>query len=74
VFEHVVDGWGYRMTTSYVIEPRDGGSRVRWRQRLDVPVNWWIRPDYRRSVEAQRARSAERLRAGRRFADDPSPG
>jgi hypothetical protein len=69
-FEHVVEGLGYRITTSYGIEPRDGGSRVRWRQQLDLPLGWWIRPGYRRSVAAQRASSAERLRAGRRFADD----
>lgn len=70
VFEYVIGGMGYRITAWYGIEPRDGGSRVRWRQRLDVPVSWWIRPRYRQSVEAQLAGSAERLRAGRRFADD----
>ena len=71
VVAYVVEGEGYRFSFWYGIEPMDGGSRVRWRQGVDVPLNVWIRPGYLRAIRQQHAAYAEGLRAGRRFADDP---
>jgi hypothetical protein len=71
VVAYVVEATGYRFAHWYGIEPMDGGSRVSWRQRVDVPLNVWIRPGYLRAVRQLPGASADRLRAGRRFADDP---
>jgi hypothetical protein len=75
LFEYEMDAACYGTRVWFGIEPADGGgSHVRWRQRLDVPLYWWIRPGYRRRLDRLLAGTAERLRAGKRFADDEATG
>jgi hypothetical protein len=70
VFGYEIHKAGYRTSAWYGIEPTEGGSRVRWRHGLDVPLHWWTRRSYRRRIQEITAQSTERLRAGRRFVDD----
>ena len=74
VFEYEMDVASYGTSVWFGIEPAEGGSRVRWRQRLDVPLYWWVRPGYRRSLQRTLDETAERLRAGKRFVDDEPTG
>lgn len=74
-FEYEMDAASYGARVWFGIEPAaGGGSHVRWRQRLDVPLYWWIQPGYRRRLDRLLAGTAERLRAGKRFADDEATG
>ena len=70
VFEYELAPASYRSRIWFAIEPREGGSRVHWRHRLDVPVYWRMRASYRRTMERALDETARRLRAGRRFVDD----
>jgi hypothetical protein len=70
IFAYRMDPTSYELRMWYGIEAREGGSRLRWRQRLDVALYRHLRPSYRRFIQGLHAEAAERLTAGRRFADD----
>jgi hypothetical protein len=75
LFEYEMNCASYGTRVWFGIEPTEGGgSRVRWRQRLDLPLYWWMLPSYRRRLDGLLADTAERLRAGKRFLDDEATG